>query len=384
MRGCFVYAILVTLPLLLSACASGSPASKQAQTPAADEIVIGVAGPMTGDLAPFGKQLKSGAQQAVDDLNDEGGVLGKHVRLVVGDDQCDPSRAVRVASDLINKGVVFVAGHFCSGSSIPASALYAETGGIVQITPASTNPRLTEDAAARGVNTLFRTVGRDDRQGIFAGAWLANTYAGKKVAILDDTSPYGRGVADEVAKAMVASGLTPALRDTIVQKQKNYAPIIATLKDAQIDAVYIGGYHDDVAVLVRQAREQKFMGLIASDDALNTYEFWRLAGSAGEGVRYTDGAPLSDLPGAKDVVARIRAHGSEPEGFALTGYAAVQAWAAGVAIAQTTDAERVAQALHTNTIPSVIGDLAWDAKGDLRHPRYAWYVWHRGRISAEP
>jgi branched-chain amino acid transport system substrate-binding protein len=338
---------------------------------------------MTGDLAPFGKELKSGAQQAVDDLNDDGGVLGKQVRLVVGDDQCDPPRAVRVASDLVEDGVVFVAGHFCSGSSIPASAIYAEEG-IVQITPASTNPRLTEDAAARGINTLFRTVGRDDRQGTFAGAWLANTYAGKNVAILDDTSPYGRGVADEVRKAMEADGLKPALRDTMVQKQKDYSPLIAALKGAQIDAVYIGGYHDDVAVLVRQAREQGFTGVIASDDALNTNEFWRLAGSAGEGVRYTDAASISHLPDAKDVVSRIRAHGSEPEGYALTGYAAVQAWAAGVAIAQSTDAEKVAQALHASTIPSVVGDLTWDAKGDLTHPRYAWYVWHRGQASEEP
>jgi branched-chain amino acid transport system substrate-binding protein len=374
--------IAIPLLLLLSACATGGNSAAKQPAPG-NEIVIGVAGPMSGDLSPFGDQLKHGAQQAVADLNAQGGVLGKQVRLVVGDDQCDPKRAVRVASDLAGQGVVFVAGHFCSGSSIPASSMYGEQD-ILQVTPASTNPRLTDDAAAHGIKTLFRTAGRDDRQGTFAGAWFAKTYAGKNVAILDDQSPYGRQVADETERSMMAGGLKPALRDTYAQKQKDFSALITKLRNEKIDAVYVGGYHNDIGLIVRQAREQGFKGSFASDDALNTSEFWSLSGSAGEGVRFTDASSLTNLDSAKPVVAKFRADGYEPEGYTLSAYAAVQAWAAGAKIANATEGAKVAEALHANTIPSVIGDLSWDAKGDLTNPRYAWFVWHGGRYSEEP
>jgi branched-chain amino acid transport system substrate-binding protein len=382
MRGHFLRRAYIAVPLLPSACATGTAAtSKQPQVPS-NEIVIGVAGPMSGELAVFGEQISRGAEQAIADLNAQGGVLGKQLRLVEGDDQCDPRRAVRAAQKLVDQGVVFVAGHFCSGSSIPASEIYAEES-IVQMTPASTNPKLTELAAARGVKTLFRATGRDDRQGTFAGLWLAKTFAGKNVAILDDRSPYGQQVANETQRAMEASGLRAALRETYTQKQKEFSALIAKLKRARIDAIYIGGYHNDIGLIVRQAREQGFTGAFASVDALNTAEFWSIAGSAGEGVRYTDGASAVNLDSAKEVVAKFRADGYEPEGYVLNAYAAVQAWAAAATIAQSTDGAQVANALHGNTIPTVIGDLSWDGKGDMNEPAYAWYVWRGGRAVFE-
>jgi branched-chain amino acid transport system substrate-binding protein len=369
---------LIAVPLLLSACAGGS-SSKQPTAPG-NEIVIGVAGPMTGALAAFGDQLRRGAQQAVADLNAGGGVLGKEVRLVVGDDQCDPPRAVRVANDLVGQGVVFVDGHFCSGSSIPASEVYEEEGTVVQITPSSTNPKLTE----QGITTLFRTSGRDDMQGVFAGKWLAQTYVGRKVAILDDRSPYGAGLAREAEKAMTANGLQPALRDTYAQREKGFSALIAKLKAAEIAAVYVGGYHNDIGLLVKQARAQGFSGDFAAADALNTYEFWSISGPAGDGVRYSDASSKVNLVSAKSAVEKFRAGGYEPEGYTLGSYAAVQAWAAAVEIAGTTDAAKVAAALHGGTIPTVIGDLSWDDKGDLTHVSYAWYVWDNGRAIEEP
>ena len=174
--------------------------------------------------------------------------------------------------------MVFVAGHFCSGSSIPASEIYQEAG-VLQMTPSSTNPYLTE----RGIATLFRATGRDDRQGTFAGAWLAKKYAGKNVAVVTDGSAYGREVTDEAVRSMKANGLEPKLLETYAQRQRDFSALIAKLKAAQIDIVYAGGYHDDIAPLVRQAREQGFAGAFASVDALNTSEFWSLAGKAGEG-----------------------------------------------------------------------------------------------------
>lgn len=369
------------------AAATTEPAA--AETPAAapaatGDIIVAVAGPMTGDLAAFGEQLKRGAEKAIADINAKGGVLGRQLKLEIGDDQCDPKQAVQVANDLVKKGVSFVAGHFCSGSSIPASDVYAEEG-IVQITPASTNPAFTEDPAAKGVKTIFRTCGRDDAQGIFAGPWLAKTYAGKKVAILDDKSAYGQGLANETAKNFEANGGVIAIRDTYTAKEKDFSALISKLKDGAIEAVYIGGYHNDVALIARQSREQGFNAAIISADALNTAEFWSISGPAGEGVRYSDAASAVNLDSAKAVVEAFRADKYEPEGYTLNSYAAIQAWAEAANKAGTTEGAKVAEALRAAPVPTVLGDLVFNEKGDLTKVNYAWYVWSKeGKAVQEP
>lgn len=366
------------------AASTTQEAAAPAAAPAGGEIVIAVAGPMTGDLAAFGEQLKRGAEKAIADINAAGGVAGKQLKLEIGDDQCDPKQAVQVANDLVKKGVVFVAGHFCSGSSIPASDVYAEEG-IVQITPASTNPDFTEVPASKGVKTIFRTCGRDDAQGVFAGPWLAKTYAGKNVAILDDKSAYGQGLANETAKNFESSGGKIAIRDTYTAKEKDFSALISKLKDAAIDAVYIGGYHNDVALIARQSREQGFNAPIISADALNTAEFWSISGPAGEGVRYSDAASAVNLDSAKAVVEAFRADKYEPEGYTLNSYAAIQAWAAAANKAGTTEGAKVAEALRAGPVPTVLGDLTFNDKGDLTKVNYAWYVWNKdGKAVQEP
>jgi len=372
--------------LLIAAglCAAIGLGAMTGTTPArADEIKIAVAGPMTGQLAAFGEQLRRGSEMAVKDINAAGGVMGKQLTLVVGDDQCDPKQAVQVANDLVQQGVVFVAGHFCSGSSIPASAVYAEEG-ILEITPASTNPAFTEDAFTKGIKTLFRTCGRDDKQGSFAGPWIAKTFAGKNVAVLDDRSAYGQGLANETAKNMVASGMTPAMRENYTAGDKDFSALISKMKAAKIDVVYIGGYHPDSALMMRQSREQGFGAQFISADATNSQEFWSISGPAGEGMRFSDASSAINLDSAKAVVAKFRADNYEPEGYTLSSYAAIQAWAEAVAKAGSTDSEKVAETLRANTIPTVIGDLAWDEKGDLKQIRYAWFIWHNGKYAQEP
>src|SRR3954469_20041186 len=375
-----MYKKLVTTTAMAAALAVGAFAF--GHTAQAD-ITIAVAGPVTGDLAAFGEQLRRGSEMAVKDINAAGGVNGEQLKLEVGDDQCDPKQAGQVANDLVKKGVKFVAGHFCSGSSIPASAVYIEEG-VLQITPASTNPAFTEDPAAKGVTTVMRTCGRDDAQGVFAGPWLAKTYAGKNVAILDDKSAYGQGLAIETEKNMVAAGLKTALRETYTQKEKDFSALISKMKEAKIDAVYIGGYHNDVGLMVRQAREQGLKADFISADALNTAEFWSISGPAGEGLRYSDGASAVNLDAAKAVVEKFRAEKYEPEGYTLNSYAAIQAWAAAANEAKTTDSEKVAATLRSHPFKTAIGDLTWDAKGDLTKVNYAWYVYHDGRAVQEP
>src|SRR6201981_4064410 len=182
----------------------------------AQDIPIAVVGPVTGSNAALGEQMTHGAKMAVADINAKGGVLGKKLDLIIADDACDPKQAVAAANDVVGKKVVFVAGHYCSSSSIPASAVYNEAG-VLQITPASTNPALTDDAAKKGWDNVFRACGRDDAQGAVAGKYLAEHYKGKKVAIVHDKTAYGKGIADETMKAMNKAGLKERMYEAITK-----------------------------------------------------------------------------------------------------------------------------------------------------------------------
>lgn len=215
------------------------------------DITIATVGPMTGQYAAFGEQMKRGAEQAVADINAKGGVMGQKLNLVVGDDACDPKQAVAVANQFVNQKVKFVAGHFCSGSSIPASAIYNEEG-ILQISPASTNPTLTE----QGFENVFRVVGRDDQQGEVAGKYLADNYKGKKIAIVHDKQAYSKGLADETKKSLNKAGVQEVLYETITPGEKDYSTLVTKLKQNGVDVLYYGGYHTEAGLIVRQMREQ--------------------------------------------------------------------------------------------------------------------------------
>lgn len=337
-----------------------------------DTLAVAAAGPMTGQLASFGEQLKRGATKAVEDLNKAGGVMGKQLVLEVGDDQCDPKQARSVANDLAAKGVVFVAGHFCTGSSIPASEVYAEEG-ILQITPASTGVKFTDDPAANGITTVFRTCGRDDQQGEFAGAWLAKNMAGKNVAVVHDKSAYGQGLADLTKAAMNKAGVNEVMYEAITAGEKDYTALVTKMKAAKVDAIYLGGYHPEAALIVKQAREQGLAAPLMSGDSLNTVEFSQLSGQAGAGTMFTNAAEARNLPTAKKAVDEFKAGGYDPEGYTLSTYAAVQIWAAAATKAGSTDAEKVAEAMRAQRWDTVIGSIGFDAKGDLTENTYVWY-----------
>ena len=216
------------------------------------DILIGTAGPMTGQYASFGAQMKAGAEQAVEDINAAGGVNGEMLKLFIGDDACDPKQAVAVANQAAGEGVVFMAGHFCSGSSIPASAVYAEEG-IVQISPASTNPKFTDERPGEGI---FRVCGRDDQQGAVAGQFLVDNFADKKVAFVHDKTAYGKGLADATMAAYEAAGGKPALYEAYTAGEKDYTALVSKLKSEGVGVLYVGGYHTEAGLMARQMREQ--------------------------------------------------------------------------------------------------------------------------------
>ncbi len=361
--------------LMAAAAAVALTVAGQAQ---AQDIPIGVAGPMTGQLAAFGEQLKRGGEMAVADINAKGGVMGKKLALKIGDDACDPKQAVAVANQLAKDKVVFVAGHFCSSSSIPASAVYAEEG-ILQITPASTNPALTEDAAKKGWKNVFRTCGRDDVQGAVAGAYLAEKFKGKKIAILHDKTAYGKGLADETKKALNAKGATEAMYEAYNAGEKDYSALVSKLKGAGIDAIYLGGYHPEAGLIIRQSHEQGYKPQLISGDALVDNEYGKIAGNASEGTLMTFAPDPRKNPAAKAVVDKFKAAKYDPEGYTLYSYAAIQVWAAAAEKAKSTDPKKVAEEMRKGDWSTVVGKIKYDAKGDIQNPEYVWYIWKGGK-----
>jgi branched-chain amino acid transport system substrate-binding protein len=342
--------------------------------PAWAEIKIAVAGPMTGQYASFGAQMQGGAEQAVEDINAAGGVNGEMLSLSVGDDACDPKQAVAVANQMAGEGVVFMAGHFCSGSSIPASSVYAEEG-IVQISPASTNPAFTDERPGPGV---YRVCGRDDQQGEVAGNFLQENFADAKVAFVHDKTAYGKGLADATMASYEAAGGKPAMYEAYTAGEKDYTALVTKLKSEGVGVLYVGGYHTEAGLMARQMREQGMDTVLVSGDALVTDEYWAITGDAGEGTLMTFSPDPRKNEIAKPVVDKLLAAGKTAEGYALYTYAAIQAWAQAASTAGSTDYDAVVTALDDGAFDTVLGSLEFNDTGDVTLPGYVFYEWKDG------
>jgi branched-chain amino acid transport system substrate-binding protein len=337
------------------------------------QIKIGVAGPVTGANAAFGAQLKNGAEQAVEDINAAGGVNGQKLQIVVGDDVSDPKQGVSVANKFVSEGVKMVVGHFNSGVSIPASEVYQEAN-IIQITPASTNPRFTE----RGMWNTFRTCGRDDQQGAVAGAYLADKFKGKKVAFVHDKTPYGKGLADETQKTMNGKGLKEVMYEGVNTGEKDYSALVSKLKQAQVDVVYFGGLHTEAGLIIRQMRDQGLNAPMMSGDGIVSAEFTQIAGPGAEGTLMTFAPDPRKNPNAKDVVAKFKAKNYEPEAYTLYSYAAVQILAEAAKQANSTDGKKIAEVMKQGKpFMTAIGEISYDKKGDITRPDYVMYTWKK-------
>jgi branched-chain amino acid transport system substrate-binding protein len=335
---------------------------------------IATVGPMTGPYAAFGAQMRAGAEQAVADLNAAGGVLGRQLALEVGDDACDPRQAVSVANQLAGRRVALVAGHYCSGSSIPASRVYAKEG-ILQISPASTNPRYTDEG---GWNT-FRVCGRDGQERRIAGDYIARHMAGQHIAILHDSTAYGRGLAEETKKALNRAGVQEALLSGYTPGEREYSAIVFRMQHAGILVINVGGYHTEGGLILRQAKERGMKVTLIGGAALVTNEFWQITGAAGEGTLMTFSSDPRKRPTAARVVQRFRDRNIDPEGYVLYTYAAIQIWAAAAQHLGITDPQRVARTLESRgSWRSVLGETAFDHKGDATVPDYAFYIWRNG------
>jgi branched-chain amino acid transport system substrate-binding protein len=337
------------------------------------QVKFGVQGPITGPNAAFGAQLKNGAQQAVDDINAAGGINGQKLALQFGDDVSDPKQGVSVANKFSADGVKFVVGAFNSGVTMPSSEVYQENG-IVQVTPASTNPQITE----RKMWNIFRTCGRDDQQGAVAGAYILKQFKGKKVAVVHDKTTYGKGLADETIKAMGKGGMKPVLYEGINVGEKDFSALVSKIKQSNADLVYWGGLHTEGGLIVRQMRDQGVKAPLMGADGITTDEFAQVGGPGVEGTLMTFPPDPRNNPAAKDAVAKFRAAKFEPEAYTLYSYAAVQVMADAAKQAKSNDPKKVAEKMHSGAhFKTVIGDLSYDKKGDITRLDYVMYIWKK-------
>ncbi|VIO79167.1 Leu/Ile/Val-binding protein [Bradyrhizobium ivorense] len=361
------YALAASAALLF--CAVGS-------TTRASDVNIAVAGPMSGSSAAFGAQMRDGTAAAVDALNASGLFPDTKLILTVVDDACDPKQAVAVANKLTTERVRLLVGHFCSSSSIPASDVYDEAG-IIQMSPGSTNPQLTE----RGLKTLFRICGRDDQQGLVAAKYIHANHHNDTIAVLDDKSTAGKGVADVVAAQLERAG-EHVIRKSYVAGEKDYAALVSRMKKDGVRVAYIGGYHTEIGLIVRQASEAGAGLIVMANDPLMTSEFWAITSSAGNGTLFSFMPDPVKNANAAGIAAKLNAANLSTEGYTLYAYAAVQAWAEAVKRARSFDARRVADALRSRPIDTVIGPVLFDSKGDNAAPGFLVYRWRDGHVEA--
>jgi branched-chain amino acid transport system substrate-binding protein len=340
---------------------------------ASAQVKMGVGGPITGPSAATGAQMKNGVDQAAADINKAGGILGQKIAVSYGDDASDPKQGVSVANNFSGEGVKFVIGHYNSGVTIPASEVYKENG-ILEITPASTNPTVTE----RNMWNMFRVCGRDDQQGQVAAEYILKHFKGKKIAVVHDKTTYGKGLADEMKKTINKGGMKEVLYEGVNTGEKDYSALVSKIKQANPDLIYWGGLYTEGGLIVRQLRDQGVKARLMGGDGITSDEFASVGGPGIEGTLMTYGPDPRNKPQAKEVVAEFRAKKFEPEAYTLYSYAGVQIIKQAAEQAKSLDPKKVADAMHSGmAFHTVLGDISYDKKGDRTNLDYVMYVWKK-------
>ncbi len=340
---------------------------------ASAQVKFGMAGPITGPSAATGAQMKNGVDQAAEDINKTGGILGQKITVEYGDDVSDPKQGVSVANKFAGDGVKFVIGNYNSGVTIPSSEVYQENG-ILEISPASTNPTVTE----RKMWNIFRVCGRDDQQGKVAGAYILKHFKGKKIAVVHDKTTYGKGLADETKKAINKGGMKEVLYEGINTGEKDYSALVSKIKQSGADLVYFGGLYTEGGLIVRQMRDQGVKAPLMGGDGITSDEFASVGGPGVEGTLMTYGPDPRNKPEAKKVVAEFRAKKFEPEAYTLYSYAGVQVIKQAAEAAKSLDPKKVAEKMHSGMkFKTVLGDLSFDKKGDITKLDYVMYLWKK-------
>lgn len=340
-------------------------------------IKIGVAGPMTGPQAKQGTDFLNGARLAVAEWNAKGGVLGRQVELVYEDDRGDPKDAVAVANKLVNQNVSAVIGHYGSSCSIPASAVYYEAG-VVQITPSSTNGDLTLKEKRA---TVFRACGRDDQQASFDAQYVRDVLKKKRVAILDDKTTYGQGLARDFEK-----NLGPAVKvviyEHVTQGDKDFAAVLTKVKQFNPELIFYGGYYPEAGLLVTQMRRLGVKALFMSGDATIDQEYLNIAKHDAEGTYLSYGPDFEKLASAKKFMADYQKDYGQVGPYSLYAYDAANVVLKAIELAGTAEGSKLAAAIHNHAFEGARGTLEFDQNGDLKNSPYVMWVVKDGKFAA--
>lgn len=373
----------IALAALVTACGKEEAAPAKGGTPkAAAEapvVKIGLAAPLTGPQAHIGIDIRNGAQLAVDDLNAAGTEIGgKKVRfeLVAEDDEANPTKATTVAQKLVDSKVAAVVGHFNSGASIPASKIYSD-GGVTQISPSSTNPKYTQ----QGFKTTFRVVAHDDQQGPTLGRFALNTLKAKTIAVVDDSTAYGQGLADAFEATVKAAGATILAREHTTDKDTDFNAILTKIKGRNPDLIMFGGIDPQAGPMVKQMAALGIKAKFIGGDGMQTPNFIKLAGDAAEGAMASmPGLPKEQMPGGKSFMEKFKSKFNvDVELFAPMAYDAVMVFADAMKRAGSTDPAKLLAEVGKTSYQGVIGPIAFDEKGDLKNGPITVYVVKSGK-----
>ncbi len=349
--------------LLVLALAGLAVSAAHAQT----VVRIGHAGPLTGPIAHIGKDGEYGARLAVEDANAKGVTLGGQkvkFELVGEDDQADPRTATTVAQRLTDGDVKGVIGHVTSGASIPASRVY-EQAGVPVITPSSTSPKLTQ----QGYKVTFRVIANDLQQGAAMARYVAETLKASKVAIIDDRSAYGQGLADAFADNLKQRGIQVVGREFTTDKATDFMAILTKIKGKAPDAVFYGGMDAQGAPMLRQMRQLGINALYLGGDGVCTSEMIKLAGNAMSDNVYCSqaGIPLEKMPGGTEFVTRFKQRfNADVQLYAPYSYDAAMALIEAMKAAGSSDPAKYLPALQKVSFKGITGDIAFDKNGDIK------------------
>ena len=339
----------------------------------AADIKVAIVGAMSGPVAQYGDMEFTGAKQAIADINAKGGVNGNKLVGVEYDDACDPKQAVAVANKVINDGIRYVIGHLCSSSTQPASDIY-EDEGVVMITPAATAPDLT----TRGYKLIMRTTGLDSDQGPTAANYILSAIKPQRIAVIHDKQQYGEGLARSVQESLKKSGGNVVLFEGITAGDKDFSTLVARLKKENIDFVYFGGYYPEMGQILRQARAAGLKTQFMGPEGVGNSSLSNIAGAASEGMLVTLPKRYDQVPANKAIVDALKAKKLDPTGpFVWTTYAALQSLAAGMERSKSEEPADIVKNLKEGAaVPTVMGDLNWNAQGDLKGFEFGIFQWH--------
>ncbi len=356
-----------------SAFLAGCVALVMSHAVVAKEIKVAIVGAMSGPVAQYGDMEFTGAKQAISDINAKGGVNGDTLVGVEYDDACDPKQAVAVANKVINDGIRYVIGHLCSSSTQPASDIY-EDEGVIMITPAATNADLT----TRGYNMIMRTTGLDSDQGPTAAKYILSAIKPQRIAIVHDKQQYGEGLARSVQESLKAAGGNVVMFEGVTAGDKDFSTLVARLKKENVDFVYFGGYYPEMGQILRQARAAGMQTQFMGPEGVGNSSLSNIAGAASEGMYVTLPKRYDQVPANKAIVDALKAKKADSAGpFVWTTYAALQSLATGMTRSKSEEPEDIVKNLKEGQpVPTVMGDLSWDEKGDLKGFEFGVFKWH--------